>query len=209
MSDSKEKVQMDSKEMVKPDSFKLDLEAVRIVSPHIARDRPLLGGLHLEPDGALVATNGVTLAVMQAAHTATRSYTLVADWRTVAKWARRGKQKKREEPDMLDVYVTGSVVTITAPDASMSVQGRTDPAESYPYWRNIICPHVDSLQPAGVVGFDPSLFRLFPFDVIQLAFSSPTRAVVVRVSSQPRFYGLVMPTNPKGHLPLERFAYGA
>lgn len=198
---------MNSKEKVKPDSFKLDLEAVRIVSPHIARNTPILGGLRLEPDGALVATNGKTLATMQAAHTASQPYTLVADWRAIAKWTRRGR-KRKGEPDMLDVYVTGSVVTIAAPDASFAIVGEARPAEEYRYWRNI-CPHVGSLQPAEIVGFNPSDLKLFPFDDIQLAFSSPGRAVVVRAASQPRFYGLVMPASPRTHLPLERFAYGA
>lgn len=169
-------------------SFTVNRWALARVVPHVSDDkeRPTLQSVQFRDDGALVATNGRTLAVVSDSHTSHETVAL-AFGPKFASWIKR--QPKEEQ--------TFQVETI-GPDAILrgeheAIMGGV--SDQYPHWPTIF-PTLDANQRVQAISVDPDLVRLFGLPDsarLSLRFTAPERAIVVRRSEEEDFIGILMP----------------
>jgi hypothetical protein len=172
----------------------LSLRSLRYVLPHVSAEssRPILGGVLLEPSGAIVATNGKTLVAHAHAVSGVTRPVIVAFPRIAAK----GDTLEFTMPSEEDASpIVARVLTERGMEIERVILREVE--GPFPNWRAVF-PTSDA-KPVPSLGVDPELVARFyvkgskNMESIALEFFHAESAIRVTYPKRPEVAGLIMP----------------
>jgi hypothetical protein len=182
-------------------------DSLRLALPHVSTEasRPIINALCVESAGAIVATNGRTLAAIPAAATFGEDDALFAptDTAVLIRFHKpREATARKVEAIRFDsdgTPTTGIVVTLLSSYGQVIGATLADIIEGpFPTWRQVV-PASTAAAPVSILGLSPDVVARFEaWGMIALTLHGPSGAAIVRAHSHPEAFGLLMPASGNG-----------